>query len=102
MDGTIADLKSICDLADKYGAWSATTTRTLLVRQRGRKTRVSEVMGRIDIITGTLGKALGGASGGSPAPAGILWSCFGNDRVLTCFSTVSRPTLAAILKALEL
>src|SRR6516162_8187449 len=67
MDGTIADLKSICDLADKYGALVMIDDAhaTGFLGKRGRGTHeYRDVMGRIDIITGTLGKALGGASGG--------------------------------------
>src|SRR5205807_2433656 len=67
MDGTIAELKSICDLADKYGALVMIDDAhaTGFLGKRGRGTHeYRDVMGRIDIITGTLGKALGGASGG--------------------------------------
>src|SRR5206468_614255 len=67
MDGTIADLKSICDLAEKYGALVMIDDAhaTGFLGKTGRGTHeYREVMGRIDIITGTLGKALGGASGG--------------------------------------
>src|SRR4029079_1410227 len=67
MDGTIARLKSICDLSDKYGALVMIDDAhaTGFLGKRGRGTHeYREVMGRIDIITGTLGKALGGASGG--------------------------------------
>src|SRR5207302_5462843 len=66
MDGTIADLKSICDLADKYGALVMIDDAhaTGFLGKRGRGTHeYREVMGRIDIITGTLGKSLGGAGG---------------------------------------
>src|SRR5438067_8552345 len=67
MDGTIADLKSICDLAEKYGALVMIDDAhaTGFLGKTGRGTHeYRDVMGRIDIITGTLGKALGGASGG--------------------------------------
>lgn len=67
MDGVIADLASICDLADKYGAMVMVDDchATGFVGERGRGSHeYNNVMGRIDIITGTLGKALGGASGG--------------------------------------
>src|SRR5207248_11512035 len=67
MDGTIADLKSICDLAEKYGALVMIDDAhaTGFLGKTGRGTHeYREVMGRIDIITGTLGKALGGGSGG--------------------------------------
>ena len=67
MDGTIADLRSICDLADEYDALTMIDDchAAGFLGKRGRGTHEYRgVMGRIDIITGTLGKALGGASGG--------------------------------------
>lgn len=67
MDGTIAQLDKICDLADKYNAlvMSDECHSTGFVGKTGRGVHeFREVMGRVDIITGTLGKALGGASGG--------------------------------------
>jgi glycine C-acetyltransferase len=67
MDGTIADLRSICDLADEYDALTMIDDCHAVgfLGKRGRGTHEYRgVMGRIDIITGTLGKALGGASGG--------------------------------------
>jgi glycine C-acetyltransferase len=70
MDGTIADLEAICDLADKYAALTMIDDchATGFLGATGRGTHEYRgVMGRIDIITGTLGKALGGASGGFTA-----------------------------------
>lgn len=67
MDGTIADLETICDLADRYGALTMIDDchATGFLGAGGRGTHEYRgVMGRIDIITSTLGKALGGASGG--------------------------------------
>src|SRR5690606_10309491 len=67
MDGVIADLKSVCDLADKYGAMVMVDDSHAVgfVGTHGRGTHeYCGVMDRVDIITGTLGKALGGASGG--------------------------------------
>ncbi|HMN43397.1 MAG TPA: glycine C-acetyltransferase [Povalibacter sp.] len=67
MDGVIARLKEICDLADRYGALVMVddSHATGFIGARGRGTHeLREVMDRIDILTGTLGKALGGASGG--------------------------------------
>lgn len=67
MDGTIADLQSICDLADRYDALTMIDDchATGFLGENGRGSHeYRDVMGRIDIITGTLGKALGGASGG--------------------------------------
>jgi len=67
MDGTIAQLDKICDLADKYGALVMTDEChcTGFLGKTGRGSHEYRgAMGRVDIITGTLGKALGGASGG--------------------------------------
>ena len=67
MDGTIAQLDKICDLAEKYDAlvMSDECHSTGFVGKTGRGVHeYRDVMGRVDIITGTLGKALGGASGG--------------------------------------
>ena len=67
MDGVIADLKGICDLADKYEAMVMTDEChcTGFLGRTGRGSiEVNDVIGRVDIITGTLGKALGGAMGG--------------------------------------
>ena len=67
MDGTIAQLDKICELADKYDAivMSDECHSSGFLGKTGRGTHeYRNVMGRIDIITGTLGKALGGASGG--------------------------------------
>lgn len=67
MDGTIANLGDICDLAERYGAITMIDDchSTGFIGENGRGTHeYRDVMGRIDIITGTLGKALGGASGG--------------------------------------
>lgn len=67
MDGIIANLKGICDLADKYNALVMVDDSHAVgfVGKNGRGTsEYCDVEGRVDIITGTLGKALGGASGG--------------------------------------
>ena len=67
MDGIIANLKSVCDLADKYDALVMVDDSHAVgfLGENGRGSHeYCDVMGRIDIITGTLGKALGGASGG--------------------------------------
>ena len=67
MDGTIADLRRICDLAERYDALvmvdDSHATGFLGTRGRGTPEHCG-VEGRVDILTGTLGKALGGASGG--------------------------------------
>ncbi|MDZ4711005.1 MAG: glycine C-acetyltransferase [bacterium] len=67
MDGVIADLKGICELAEKYNAMVMTDEChcTGFLGKTGRGSiEVNDVMGKVDIITGTLGKALGGAMGG--------------------------------------
>lgn len=67
MDGIVANLKGVCDLADKYGALVMVddSHATGFIGKTGRGTHeANEVMGRVDIITSTLGKALGGALGG--------------------------------------
>jgi glycine C-acetyltransferase len=67
MDGSIARLNEICDLADRYGALVMVddSHATGFIGARGRGSpEFRECMGRIDILTSTLGKALGGASGG--------------------------------------
>ncbi|WP_293268437.1 glycine C-acetyltransferase [Neptunomonas sp.] len=70
MDGVIANLQGICDLADQYNALVMVDDSHAVgfVGEHGRGSHeLCEVMGRVDIITGTLGKALGGASGGYTA-----------------------------------
>ncbi|MGB0935841.1 MAG: glycine C-acetyltransferase [Colwellia sp.] len=67
MDGVIANLKGVCDLADKYNAMVMVDDSHAVgfVGEEGRGSHeYCEVMDRVDIITGTLGKAMGGASGG--------------------------------------
>ena len=67
MDGVIANLKAVCDLADKYGALVMVDDSHAVgfVGEQGRGSHeYCEVMVRVDLITGTLGKAMGGASGG--------------------------------------
>jgi glycine C-acetyltransferase len=67
MDGYVANLKEVCNLADKYGAFVMVDDSHAVgfMGKNGKGTHeYNDVMGRIDIITGTLGKALGGASGG--------------------------------------
>ncbi len=75
MDGIIANLKGICDLADKYGAMVMVDDSHAVgfMGKKGRGTHeYCQVMERVDLITGTLGKALGGASGGYTSGQKIL------------------------------
>ncbi|HEV7318168.1 MAG TPA: glycine C-acetyltransferase [Ensifer sp.] len=101
MDGIIANLKGVCDLADKYGAM-VMVDDSHAVGFVGRNGRGSAehcgVEGRIDIITGTLGKALGGASGGYTS---------GKAEVVEWLRQRSRPylfsnTLAPVIAAASL
>ena len=87
MDGTIAQLDKICDLADKYDAIVMVDEchSSGFLGKTGRGTHEYRgVMGRIDIITGTLGKALGGASGGFTS---------GNKAIIEILRQRSRPYL---------
>src|SRR5439155_293384 len=106
MDGTIADLKSICDLADKHGALVMIDDAhaTGFLGKTGRGThQYRDVMGRIDIITGTLGKALGGASGGfTSARQHIVELLRQRSRPYLFSNSVAPHIVAATLKALEL
>jgi len=106
MDGTIADLKSIVDLAEKYDALTMIDDAhaTGFLGKTGRGTHEYRgVMGRIDIITGTLGKALGGASGGFTSGRKMIVDLLRQRSRPYLFSnTVAPPIVAACLKALEI
>ena len=106
MDGTIANLAAICDLAEKYNALTMIDDAhaTGFLGKTGRGTHEYRgVMGRIDIITGTLGKALGGASGGfTSGRKGIVDLLRQRSRPYLFSNTIAPPVVAASLKALEL
>ena len=106
MDGTIANLAAICDLAEKYKALTMIDDAhaTGFLGKTGRGTHEYRgVMGRIDIITGTLGKALGGASGGfTSGRKGIIDLLRQRSRPYLFSNTIAPPVVAASLKALEL
>jgi glycine C-acetyltransferase len=106
MDGTIANLAAICDLAEKYGSMTMIDDAhaTGFLGKTGRGTHEYRgVMGRIDIITGTLGKALGGASGGfTSARKKIVDLLRQRSRPYLFSNTIAPPVVAASLKALEL
>lgn len=106
MDGIVADLKGVCDLADKYDALVMVddSHATGFIGKTGRGTHeANEVMGRVDIITSTLGKALGGALGGFTS---------GKKEIIDMLRQRSRPYLfsnslapgivGAALKVLEM
>jgi glycine C-acetyltransferase len=106
MDGIIADLKSICDLADRYGALVMVDDSHAVgfLGRQGRGTHeYRDVMGRVDVITGTLGKALGGASGGYTSGRSEIISLLRQRSRPYLFSNSVAPTiLGASLKAIEL
>ena len=106
MDGTIANLSTICDLAERYTALTMIDDAhaTGFLGKTGRGTHEYRgVMGRIDIITGTLGKALGGASGGfTSGRKQIIDLLRQRSRPYLFSNTIAPPVVAASLKALEL
>jgi glycine C-acetyltransferase len=106
MDGTIANLDAICDLAEKYNALTMIDDAhaTGFLGETGRGTHEYRgVMGKIDIITGTLGKALGGASGGfTSGRKEIVDLLRQRSRPYLFSNTIAPPVVAASLKALEL
>jgi glycine C-acetyltransferase len=106
MDGFIAPLEAICDLADQYNAL-VMVDDSHAVGFMGRQGRGTHehcgVMGRIDIITGTLGKALGGASGGYTSGRREIVELLRQRSRPYLFSNTLAPVIAgASLKALEL
>src|SRR5947208_7121059 len=106
MDGTIADLKSIVELAEKYDALTMMDDAhaTGFLGNTGRGTHEYRgVMGKIDIITGTLGKALGGASGGfTSGRKKIVDLLRQRSRPYLFSNTIAPPVVAASLKEIEL
>src|SRR5438105_5023149 len=106
MDGTIADLGAICDLAEKYQALTMIDDAhaTGFLGRSGRGTHEHRgVMGRIDIITGTLGKALGGASGGfTSARKRIVELLRQRSRPYLFSNSVAPHIVAATIKALQI
>ena len=106
MDGVIADLASICDLADKYNAMVMVDDchATGFLGENGRGSHeYCGVMGRIDIITGTLGKALGGASGGytSGKKEVVEW-LRQRSRPYLFSNSVAPPIVSASLQVFEM
>jgi glycine C-acetyltransferase len=106
MDGYIADLASVCDLADRYGALVMVDDSHAVgfMGETGRGTHeYNDVVGRIDIITGTLGKALGGASGGYTSGRREIIELLRQRSRPYLFSNTLAPSIAgASLKVLEL
>ena len=106
MDGTIANLKAICDLADRYNAMVMVDDSHAVgfVGKNGRGSHEHNgVMGRVDIITGTFGKALGGAGGGyTSARKEIIELLRQRSRPYLFSNSLSPAIVMAALKALEL
>jgi glycine C-acetyltransferase len=106
MDGSIARLKEICDLADRYGALVMVddSHATGFIGARGRGSHeLRGVIGRIDILTGTLGKALGGASGGYVAARKeIVGWLRQRSRPYLFSNSIAPPVAAATLQVLEM
>jgi glycine C-acetyltransferase len=106
MDGTIANLGEIVGLAEKYNALTMIDDAhaTGFLGKTGRGTHEYRgVMGKVDIITGTLGKALGGASGGfTTGRREIVDLLRQRSRPYLFSNTIAPPVVAASLKALEL
>ena len=106
MDGFIAKLKEICDLAEKYNAMVMVDDAHAagFIGKTGRGTpEYCGVQGRVDVITGTLGKALGGASGGyTSGRKEIVALLRQRSRPYLFSNSVAPPIVAASLKALEL
>lgn len=106
MDGYIARLDEICDLAEKYGALVHfdDAHATGFIGANGRGTHeLRGCMDRVDITTGTLGKALGGASGGyTAASREIVALLRQRSRPYLFSNTVAPPVVAGALEAIEL
>lgn len=106
MDGIIANLETICDLADKHRALVMVDDSHAagFMGKGGRGTHEHcGVMGRVDILTGTLGKALGGGSGGyTSGRAEIIELLRQRSRPYLFSNSVPPPIVAASLKSLEI
>lgn len=106
MDGFIAPLNNICDLAEKFGAMVMVDDSHAVgfMGKHGKGTHEhNNVMGRVDIITGTLGKALGGASGGyTSARKEIVGLLRQRSRPYLFSNTVAPNIVAASIKVLEM
>lgn len=106
MDGYIANLKGICDLAEEYGALVMVddSHSTGFIGKTGRGTaEYCEVMGRVDIITSTLGKACGGASGGYTSGRKEIIALLRQRSRPYLFSNTLAPAIcAASLKVFEM
>ena len=106
MDGIIANLQGVCDLADKYGAMVMVDDSHAVgfVGKNGKGTpEHCGVMDRVDIITGTLGKALGGASGGYTSASKEMVEWLRNRSRPYLFSNTLAPMIASVsVKVLDM
>ncbi len=106
MDGYIANLQKVCELAEKYNALVHVddSHATGFVGEKGKGSHEHcGVMGRVDIITGTLGKALGGSSGGfTSARKEVVELLRQRSRPYLFSNTVAPPVVAGAIKAMEL
>ena len=106
MDGYIANLKGICDLADEFGALTMVDDSHAVgfMGEHGRGTpEFCGVMGRVDIITGTFGKAMGGASGGYTAARQPIVDLLRQRSRPYLFSNTLAPAIcAATIKTIDL
>jgi glycine C-acetyltransferase len=106
MDGYIAKLKDICDLAEKYHAVVMVddSHATGFIGRTGRGTHeFNQVMGRVDVITSTLGKAMGGASGGfTTGRSEIVEMLRQRSRPYLFSNSVAPPIVAASLAVVQL
>jgi glycine C-acetyltransferase len=106
MDGYIAKLRDICDLAEKYHAMVMVDDSHAVgfMGKTGRGTHEHwDVMGRVDVITGTLGKALGGASGGyTSGRREVITLLRQRSRPYLFSNSIAPPIVAASIKVLDL
>lgn len=106
MDGTYADLASICELADEYDAMVMVDDSHAVgfVGPKGRGTHeLCGVLDRVDIMTGTLGKALGGASGGyTSGPKQLVDLLRQKSRTYLFSNTIAPPVVAGAIHAIDL
>ncbi|HEY0389125.1 MAG TPA: glycine C-acetyltransferase [Gaiellales bacterium] len=106
MDGYVAELRGICDLADRYDALVMVDDSHAVgfVGEHGRGTHeLHDVIGRVDIMTGTLGKAMGGASGGyTSASREIVELLRQRSRPYLFSNSIPPPVAGATMTALDL
>ena len=106
MDGHLANLPAVCDLAERHGALVLVDDSHAVgfIGQKGRGTHEHHgVMGRVDLVTGTLGKALGGASGGYVSGSAEIVEWLRQKARPYLFSNTLAPVIAAVsLKVLDM